>query len=181
MLREVEWIKAYSGDFPFYLSLQDQVRRGRTLSEKQLAAIGRAIEREAQPKPAPETFSIQPGQVLIVGKFVAQRIAEENRLTRPHHAFEVVQVHRETRKAYHVTARLSAQRTSYCGICGLTLKNPESVAAGIGPICAEKLGIFFGDRSLEELSQALKVEREITAWIAKASIKNLKKTEEENA
>lgn len=28
--------------------------------------------------------------------------------------------------------------TGMCGICGRTLTNPESVAAGIGPVCASK-------------------------------------------
>lgn len=28
--------------------------------------------------------------------------------------------------------------TSTCGVCGRTLENPESVAFGVGPICAEK-------------------------------------------
>jgi hypothetical protein len=27
-----------------------------------------------------------------------------------------------------------------CGCCGLTLSNPESIARGIGPICAGKWG-----------------------------------------
>jgi hypothetical protein len=32
------------------------------------------------------------------------------------------------------------QETGQCGACGATLENPESVAAGIGPVCANKRG-----------------------------------------
>jgi hypothetical protein len=33
-----------------------------------------------------------------------------------------------------------AQESGCCGVCGRTLTTPESLAAGIGPVCAEKTG-----------------------------------------
>ena len=33
-------------------------------------------------------------------------------------------------------------KTGICGICGRTLRAKESIAQGIGPICAEKLGLL---------------------------------------
>lgn len=36
-------------------------------------------------------------------------------------------------------AALYGRRTSTCGICGIRLEDPESVARGIGPICAGRL------------------------------------------
>jgi hypothetical protein len=172
MSPELTWLLNYSGQFAFYLDLKRQVKSGRLLSDKQREAIKRAMEREKNPIVS-KPFTIKPGAILIVGKFIAQRVAEENGLTRPHHAFEVMEVHRETEKAYNVTAKCTAQRTSYCGVCGLKLTNPESVTNGIGPICAEKHGISYGGRSLEELAERLQLEKPVTAWIAKKSIKNL--------
>lgn len=32
------------------------------------------------------------------------------------------------------------RKTGVCGACGRTLRDPESVAAGVGPICAAKVG-----------------------------------------
>lgn len=32
------------------------------------------------------------------------------------------------------------RETGVCGVCGRTLRDPDSVAAGIGPVCASKVG-----------------------------------------
>lgn len=34
------------------------------------------------------------------------------------------------------------KRTGRCGVCGRELTDPESIAMGIGPICAEKFGVL---------------------------------------
>lgn len=39
---------------------------------------------------------------------------------------------------YLESAKLYGKTTGECGICHKTLTNPESIAAGIGPICAQK-------------------------------------------
>lgn len=36
-------------------------------------------------------------------------------------------------------SRAYGQHTGVCGVCSRTLTNPESVAAGIGPVCASRL------------------------------------------
>lgn len=38
-------------------------------------------------------------------------------------------------------------QTGSCAICGRRLDNKESIELGIGPICAEKLGMGFGTRA----------------------------------
>jgi hypothetical protein len=47
------------------------------------------------------------------------------------------------------------KKTGSCGCCGRTLTDPVSVAAGIGPVCAENFGFsYLRDAAAEELEAA---------------------------
>ena len=175
----IEWLTKYNGNFDFYVSLKKQYATKGELSEKQTDAVLRAIARDgeqaaqkavqaAQPK---QEFSIKVGEFIRVGKWMGQQIAEKAGLTKPHFVMEVMEVHGESDAAYHLTLKLSAQRTSHCCICNLKLTNKASVIAGIGPICAEKWGVGFGGGSLEELSARLQTIQSVKTWMPKSSIK----------
>lgn len=166
-----EWLDNYKGSFEFYLSLKSQLSSRGSLSPKQIACVERAIERDAQrvsTPAAPKNYSYKCEEVLLLSKSFAKKVALQAGYCRPHYAVEVLNVHAETAKAVLVTVRLSAQRTSYCGCCGAYLSNPQSVAAGIGPICAEKAGL---DRpSLEGLAEVLSRTVEVQTWLPKSAI-----------
>ncbi len=170
------WLENYRGNFDFYLSLQQQYRMKGMLSEKQIVCVQRAIERDraagiATPAGKAQVFSIEPGTVVVLTKFISTKIAEQSGHKRAHRAVEIVSVEAETPKAYRAKVKLSARRTSFCGVCGLPLENPQSVAAGIGPICADNNGIPYGEASLEHLAKVLDTAVEVTTWIPKRSIK----------
>jgi hypothetical protein len=95
--------------------------------------------------------------------------------------FEVVDVLNETPKAYQVSLKLSAQRTDRCCICGLHLTDPQSVAAGIGPICASRVGVPHGDASLVELNRVLNSTAIVTTWLPKFAVKEKTEKNEEMA
>jgi hypothetical protein len=173
-LAEMDWLQKYTGNFAFLLSLKAQLARKGDLSDAQWVGVAKCMARETQsatPAPA-RVYSIKAGQVLVVGKWIAKKIANEAGLTKPHYTMEVTEVHGETERAVFVTVKLSAQRTSHCGCCGKSLTDPNSIAAGIGPICADKWGVSFGGSSLVELAEALKVTVPVKTWIPKVSIKN---------
>jgi uncharacterized protein DUF6011 len=52
-------------------------------------------------------------------------------------------------------AQLYGRLIGECGICGRTLTDPDSIALGIGPICAEKLGMM-GSPDLKHAATLLK-------------------------
>lgn len=165
---EYAWLKAYTGNFGFYLSLQMQLNRNGFLSEKQWGCVTRAIAQASAPRPA-RTYSLAVGEVLIVTKFFAKIIGRDTGLNRPHFAIEVVEVKGESEKAWHVTGRLSAHRTAHCCVCGLPLTNSVSVAAGIGPICGSRYEVS----TAEELQAKLQTEYKtaVTFWLPKSQVK----------
>jgi hypothetical protein len=177
----VEWLTNYKGTFDFYLSVKSQYEQRGYLSDKQCDAIYRAIARDqgARPVTTPVTqpkqnFSISKGEVIRVGKFFAKEIGEKSGLTRAHFVMEVVDVLRETEKAYLLKLRMSSQRTSHCCVCGLALTNPESVAKGIGPICGEEYELSWeSDKdALIQLSEKLQtLSSVVETWLPKSAIK----------
>jgi hypothetical protein len=123
-------------------------------------------------KPIQSTYSLNPGDIIVVGKWIAKKIAEKSGYSRPHYAFEIMEVEAETEKAFRLKVKLSAYKTVYCGVCGIKLTNPESIAIGIGPICADKSGISYEFGALDSLAEKLRVTTIVSTWLPKSSIKS---------
>ncbi len=161
------FIESYSGTFPFLLSIKSQWLRTGSLSERQIMSVQKCMGRV---NPA-VSASIPSGSVLILKKAAAFRIGEAAGLNIPYYAVEVINGHAETEKALLLTVRLSGTRTTYCGACGAFLSDAVSVESGIGPVCAEKMGIKQDRNALEALRQKLSVTRDVKQWIPKSVIK----------
>lgn len=54
---------------------------------------------------------------------------------------KVEEVSGETARAYQVKVSFSSRAFVCCNVCGRPLDNAISRATGIGPVCADKLGI----------------------------------------
>ena len=119
------------------------------------------------------------GKVIEISKWLANKIKEEAKTSVAFRNLEVIKVHRETHKAILVDIKYYSGITCSCGICGRALDNPISKATGIGPVCAEKIGL-----SRPKLEQAEQTIKELEAlcdkqgviskvWVAKSMIKNI--------
>ena len=174
---EAAWLREYKGKFEFALSLQAQLARKGTLSDKQWSCVANLIQKETefQAKRAAEAartdFSLKPGTVLRLTRFIGEQIAAKAGCSRAHFAFEVLSVERETERAYLATVRMSAVKMSRCCVCGLTLKNPVSISLGIGPECGSHWGVGQEPDALEKLAAQLRSFATVQAWIPKKSIK----------
>ena len=170
------WIENYTGNFDFILSLKTQLLVKGYLSDNQIAAAERCMNRAKQPKleVVKPRFSVEPGQVLELKKSFAKKIAQQNGSDKTFFNFEVLEVKAETARALLVRTKASAKVTSQCCICGRVLTDPASILSGIGPICADNAGIPHGDvevtkAALEELASK---EVEVETWIPKSAVKN---------
>jgi SWI/SNF-related matrix-associated actin-dependent regulator 1 of chromatin subfamily A len=93
--------------------------------------------------------------------------------------FKVLKVTNETKKAYQVDIEFFSGISCTCGYCGRILDNPVSKATGIGPICAEKMGLPRPTletakeivKKMEELSK--KQGQFLNVWIPKSQIKRI--------
>lgn len=180
------WLNNYKGDFEFYLSVKRQLDARGFLSDKQREAVERAILRDnaraTEIASKNVTVAVEwhnptfvTGTTLKISRGVAKAIAEDKGFTIAFRKVEVVATHRETTKAVFVTVKFSAQVGHFCGICGRGLTHPVSQATGIGPECADKLGITRYSMSdakniLNEIGDKLKDMGEVKIWLPRSKI-----------
>lgn len=160
----VEHIRNYTGNFEFFNSLKRQLQEKGFLSDNQVNAVVRCLEKQ---KPTQEPIILSEA-VITVSRWCARNLAMAAGLKSAHFNFRVFKILRETGKAYHLELQATGKPTGRCCICGLTLTNDDSIKLGIGPICLEKVGFTdWGalDRELQEKSVAF------SAWVPKRSIK----------
>ncbi len=126
----------------FYNSLLYQYNSKGYLSSLQLEAVEKAMFKASQPKSTePKVYSIASGQRIEVKAWIARRLQADLGLAFFFRNLEVVEVLNETFKAYQVKVKFVAQIVTSCHICGRDLDTEISRATGIGPVCADKMGL----------------------------------------
>jgi hypothetical protein len=119
------------------------------------------------------------GNIFEVSKWLSVRLKENMGTAFAFRNLKVIKVKRETAKAYCVDAEFFSGITSRCGVCGRELINDISRATGIGPICAEKIGL--GRPTMEKAKEVVaaleKLSKEqgtfTSVWIPKSQIKEI--------
>lgn len=166
----LEFLKNYTGQNNFILSIKTQVET-KTLSPKQIEAVKKFMAPAKEQRPLIANHSLKAGDYLVLNKFMARIIGQDAKIERSHHGVTILTVHHETEKAWLVDIELSAKKTAICCICGITLTNEESIVAGIGPICADKVGVSRGEAGVSQLNSLISVHKIQKIWIPKKSVK----------
>lgn len=168
----------------FYKSLLDQYDKNGQLSQRQIECIENAMLKDAARRtnaalpPEQRQFSLKLGTKIEVKAWLARRLGRELNMEVFFRNLEVMEVCRETSKAYEVKVKFVSTIVTSCHVCGRELDTDVSRAVGIGPVCADKLGI--PRPTLENAHETLKLIdakcSEIGTlgpfWIPKSQIKN---------
>lgn len=166
-------------DNDFYASLLAQYDRKGFLSERQLQCVERAIEERERraTRAAPVKASIDLGQIIEIKTWLAKRLQNELHMDFFLRNLEVTQVVAETAKAYQMKVKFVSRIACNCHVCGRALDNEISKAVGIGPVCAEKIGLSRpslsdAQRTIDELESLCRKIGEIgPLWVPKSQIK----------
>lgn len=118
-------------------------------------------------------------KVVEVTKWYSKIFKENNNTNFIFRNFKILNVYVETAKAIQVDLEFFGGVASCCGVCGRSLDNSVSIATGIGPICASKLGLPRPTmenakdiiKQMEELSKNQGVFEKV--WIPKSQIKKV--------
>lgn len=183
----VAWLKKYEGNFSFYLSLRNQFEKEGWLSELQQTRIVEAMKREANQKSSGSTPQLREmanptypaGTVVEVKKWLAERIAKHFGLETAYRNLEIKRTFNESAKAVQVEIKLSPKIGCNCSVCGQKLDTEVSRATGIGPVCADRLGIRRATKS--NAQEILKeIESRINSlpaygplWVPRSQIKGI--------
>lgn len=200
----VEWLAGYSGDFHVYLSVRQQYNAKGSLSPKQVEMIRRAIQRDvlyaAQQAAREQRLAVEaaayqtneipaqpmdqskatyaPGTVVQVKAWFANKMKDEVGLSHVHRNIEILETLRESDRAIQVRIRFTPRYSTCCSICGRKLDNQVSRATGIGPVCADKVGIErYSVENARDVIQQLEVKLgaigEKVIWIPRTQIKGI--------
>lgn len=134
-------------------------------------------ENEVKPEVVAKAHDLD-GAILEMSAWYARTFQENHKTAYAFRNMKINQVHRETAKALQVDAEFFSGIASTCGVCGRPLSNDISRATGIGPICAEKIGLPRPTMAtakevvklMEAMSTAQGEFKEV--WIPKSQIKN---------
>lgn len=119
------------------------------------------------------------GKVIEVTNWYAKIFKNNNNTNFIFRNFTILNVYVETQKALLVDLEFFGGIASCCGVCGRSLDNDVSIATGIGPICASKIGL--PRPTLENAKDIIKLMEEMSEkqgifqgiWIPKSQIKNI--------
>lgn len=125
----------------FYSSLLTQVEGGRELSERQLQCVINGMHKAMQPKPPPSEPTLKAGALIEVKAFIARRLQSDLSMPYFFRNLSVVEVSKETSKAFQLKVSFVSRIVTSCHVCGRELDTDVSRATGIGPVCADRLGI----------------------------------------
>lgn len=142
---------AYPNASEFIVSLAMQVAAGRTLSDRQVEAALRNRQQPAAPsasrEPAAEGVYRREDTIYRVqwnrGKthrYAMRLVLDEGATSgRWEYANGIVYTLREDERLSLDEAKEFGRRTGVCCVCGAELTNPQSIEAGIGPICGSRV------------------------------------------
>lgn len=159
--RAIAFLESYTGTFDFLLDMKRQTKWG--LSERQVAAVLKCADREEAPKAGP--LSVDPkfevvdqradkdgfykrGEIIFKvqvavhgsGNLYAKRlVVEEFGHASWEYAPGVITTLLDSERLSLEDAQAFGRLYGVCGVCGRTLTDEASIAAGIGPVCASNL------------------------------------------
>ena len=170
-----EKVRNYNGNNGFIISLQGGLKKYGKLTERQESSATNFFSKLETPK---VEFKSKDVEVDIkVTRFIAKKIAEDNKLEFNPYLMTISKVVEETNKAYKVVGRMTTSDVTCCRNCGRDLTDWRSQATGVGPTCAKHMRIEYV-RKQEDIEVFLKmlqimVDRvgDLTFWLPKSQIK----------
>lgn len=149
------------------------VSMGAVAEMKKIKEIEKASPRTVENAKAHEL----DGSVMEVKAWYARKFKEEHNTGYAFRNLKVLKILKETERAYQMDVEFFGGIASSCGCCGRDLDNAVSKAVGIGPICAEKIGLprptlETAKEILEELEKKSKAQGVFNGvWIPKSQVK----------
>ena len=134
-------IVEYTGESTFVNDLKMKFKKYRKLTDKQVSAGYKAIDREIQKDSQKEMNIKLVGNTIKIGRKVAMSIKENYNLDFHPILVDVTEVMIMSNKAFKLKAKLTKENGGICRCCGRTLTDEMSQVTGIGPVCAGYVGV----------------------------------------
>ena len=134
-------IVEYTGESTFVNDLKMKFKKYRKLTDKQVSAGYKTIDREIQKDSQKEMNIKLVGNTIKIGRKVAMGIKENYNLDFHPILVDVTEVMIMSNKAFKLKAKLTKENGGICRCCGRTLTDEMSQVTGIGPVCSGYVGV----------------------------------------
>jgi len=147
----LKMVAKYEGRNSFVLSMKDNLMTYGKLTEKQIEAAVKQINKEKQSTEMKRIKMPMVGDTVVVRRYIGQQLKEKYNLKFNPILLDVVSITGIGDKMFRVKAKMTVKRGNVCMCCGRTLTDEFSMLTKVGSTCAKHMGIeYITDKSRAE-------------------------------
>ena len=174
---DMKKVQSYEGENAFVKELQAKLEKYGKLTDKQVSAALKQIQKEEDQKKT-RNFNINLiGETLKVGRKVGQGMKEAYGLEFNPVLLDITKLLAVSPKAIKFSGKMTTGRSKVCRCCAKTLTDEFSMLTGVGKTCANHMRIPYitdisqADRFREDYLRRVEEIGEMEFWVPKSQVK----------
>jgi DNA-binding FrmR family transcriptional regulator len=170
-------IAEYNGDNGFVQDMAIILKKYGTLTERQMEAALRQIEKETDKSKTVTMNWNATGETIKIGRTIGERLKEAHGLKFNPILIDITKVLAVSPKAIRFAGKLTVKRGRVCSVCARTLTDELSMLSNVGKTCSSHVGLpYLTDKSQAEQYRQEYLKRveeigEMEFWVPKSQIK----------
>jgi hypothetical protein len=177
MSEDLQKIAKYDGPSEFVNDIKSKLMKYGTLSDKQVNASLKQIQKEIDKKNTHKMRIPTPGETITVGRKIGQQMKETYGLEFNPMIIDITKLLAVSPKAVKFSGKMTTGRSKVCRCCAKTLTDEFSMLTGVGKTCATHMRIPYitdvtqADRFREDYLRRVDEIGEMEFWVPKAQLK----------
>lgn len=174
---DLQKIAKYEKENSFVLDIKKKLLTYGTLTQNQVSAALKAIQKEQDKD---ETIHVRwktPGETVMVGRKIGQQLKEQYGLKFNPMVMDITKLLAVSPKAVKFAGKMTVKRNNVCVVCAKTLTDEFSMVTNMGKICAGHVGVPYitdvsqVDKFREEYLKKVEEIGEMEFWVPRSQIK----------
>jgi ribosomal protein L9 len=177
MSEDLKQIMNYDGPSEFVNDIKSKFTRYGTLSDKQISASLKQIQKEVDKANTHKLRIPTPGETVTVGLKIGQQMKETYGLEFNPMIIDITKLLAVSPKAIKFSGKMTVGRNKVCRCCAKTLTDEFSMLTGVGKTCAKHMRIPYitdvtqVDRFREDYLRRVEEIGEMEFWVPKSQVK----------
>jgi hypothetical protein len=178
MTEDLKKIASYDGPNSFVLDIKNKLTQYGKLSEKQISAGLKQIDKEQNKTVVRKVNVPAIGDTIKVGRKIGQQLKEKYGLNFNPILLDITKVLSFSAKAVKFSGKMTVKRGDVCVCCAKTLTDEFSMLTKMGKTCAKHMGVEYitdasqADKFREEYLRRVEEIGEMEFWVPNSQIKS---------